>query len=89
VFKDFSVLAPTWLTIVLPGFALIAYLLSRLMNRRPARRAPVRVTGSGAKLAALAASARVRRLQSGRLSAYLLYMLIALIAALVLIPILH
>ena len=38
---------------------------------------------------ALAASARVRRLQSGRLSFYLLYMMIALISALALIPILR
>ena len=38
---------------------------------------------------ALAAAARVPRLQSGRLSAYLLYMLIALILALALIPILR
>jgi hydrogenase-4 component B len=38
---------------------------------------------------ALAANARIRRLQSGRLSTYLLYMLIALIGALALIPILH
>jgi hypothetical protein len=38
---------------------------------------------------ALAASARVRRLQSGQLSTYLLYMLISLILALALIPILH
>ena len=35
------------------------------------------------------ASARVRRLQSGRLSTYLLYMMIALILALALIPILR
>jgi hypothetical protein len=38
---------------------------------------------------ALAASGRVRRLQSGRLSTYLLYMMIALILALALIPVLH
>lgn len=35
---------------------------------------------------ALALSARVRRLQSGRLGAYLLYMLAALIVVLALIP---
>jgi hypothetical protein len=38
---------------------------------------------------ALAVSARVRRTQSGRLATYLLYMMIALIAALVLIPVLR
>ncbi|HEY5317849.1 MAG TPA: hypothetical protein VIJ20_07705, partial [Solirubrobacteraceae bacterium] len=40
-------------------------------------------------LAALGIAARVRALQSGRLSAYLLYMLIALIGALSLVPILR
>ncbi len=39
--------------------------------------------------ALLRASGAVRRLQSGRLSAYLLYLLLALLAALALIPILH
>lgn len=39
--------------------------------------------------AALGVAARVRSLQSGRLSAYLLYMLIALIGALSLVPILR
>jgi hypothetical protein len=38
---------------------------------------------------ALSVTARVRALQSGRLSAYLLYMLIALILALALVPILR
>ena len=38
---------------------------------------------------ALAAAALARRTQSGRLSSYLLYMLMALILALALIPILH
>ena len=38
---------------------------------------------------ALAIADRVRALQSGRLSAYLLYMLVALIVALSLVPILH
>lgn len=38
---------------------------------------------------ALAAAARVRRLQSGRLSFYLLYMLVSLLLALALIPILR
>jgi hydrogenase-4 component B len=149
VFASFSVLAPTWLMIVLPAYATIAILLARAGRGRPARRAPVWVTGSGAGLAAvqyrpsaysnpmrvilrgplgyrtelispagehpdqhpvlqrtvvlaidryiyrplaelaLAAAARVRRLQSGRLSSYLLYMLVALILALALIPILR
>jgi hydrogenase-4 component B len=147
VFKSFSVLAPTWLSIVLPAYAALALLLGWLVSgRRRARRAPVWVTGSGAELAAvqyrpssysnpirfvlrgilglrtrvvggeepdrlelestvvlavdrflyqplthlaLAASGRVRRLQSGRLSSYLLYMMIALISALALIPILR
>jgi hypothetical protein len=38
---------------------------------------------------ALTAESGVRRLQSGRLSFYLLYMLAALLLALALIPILH
>jgi len=147
VFQSFSVLAPTWLTIVLPSYAVLAALIGRqLGGRRGVRRAPVWVTGSAAELAAvqyrpsaysnplrvvlrgplgfrsnirtlpdgehteldtsvvlavdrylyqpltrgaLWASSRVRRFQSGRLSTYLLYMLIALILALALIPILH
>jgi formate hydrogenlyase subunit 3/multisubunit Na+/H+ antiporter MnhD subunit len=153
VFTNFSVLAPTWLSIVLPAYALLAILVvlaSRGRSVRPAvRRAPVWVTGSGAELAAvqyrpsaysnpmrvilrgplgyrtrlnesngcggssrltldtsvvlavdrflyapattlaLRISARVRAFQSGRLSAYLLYMLVALIVALSLVPILH
>jgi len=154
VFKEFSVLAPTWLSIVLPAYALLALLIvaatrGRSVRATPVRRAPVWVTGSGAELAAvqyrpsaysnpmrvilrgplgyrsrltvtdergegpeltletrvvpavdrflyapvaelaLAIAARVRALQSGRLSAYLLYMLLALIAALALIPILR
>lgn len=150
VFKEFSVLAPTWLTIVLPCYALLALLIGLATDRRRrARRAPVWVTGSGAQLAAvqyrpsaysnpmrvilrgplgfrsrlvpaaggnggaparletrvvlaidrflyrpsaaaaLAVAARVRAFQSGRLSAYLLYMLIALIVALSLVPILR
>lgn len=149
VFKEFSLLAPTWLSIVLPAFALLAGALVAVARRGPARRAPVWVTGSGADLArvqyrpsaysnpirvvlsgplgyrstlrpdageasqarlvletrvvlavdrflyapasriALAAAARTRRLQSGRLGAYLLYMLTALIVMLALIPILR
>ena len=149
VFANFSVLAPTWLMIVLPAYALLAILLATAVRAPTARRAPVWVTGSGAQLTAvqyrpsaysnpmriilrgplgyrsrlitpdatdhdqrptlqrtvvdaidhylyrppvelaLAASAQIRRLQSGRLSSYLLYMLISLILALALIPILH
>jgi len=150
VFKEFSVLAPTWLSIVLPAYALLALLVVRGSRRSSApRRAPVWVTGSGGDLAAvqyrpssysnplrvvlraplgyqtrlraateegphrpllletsvvlaidrflyrpvavlsLATAGRVRRFQSGRLSIYLLYMLVALIVALALIPILR
>jgi len=148
VFANFSVLAPTWLSVVLPSYALIAFAIARASGRRcGVRRAPVWVTGSGANLPAvqyrpsaysnpirvilraplgyrsrlidstggdgkatlqttvvfavdrflyrpltalaLTASAGVRRLQSGRLSIYLLYMMIALISALLLIPILR
>lgn len=156
VFREFAVLAPTWLMIVLPSYAVLALLIALLSaRRRGVRRAAVWVTGSGADLSAvqyrpsaysnpmrvilrgplgyrsrlvpnapenreppahtgaparlersvvlavdrflyapaaavaLAISARVRALQSGRLSAYLLYMLIALIVALSLVPILH
>ncbi len=154
VFKEFSVLAPTWLSIVLGAYALLALLIVRATRGRsvraaPVRRAPVWVTGSGAELSAvqyrpsaysnpmrvilrgplgyrtrlrstdaaeetsrlqldtkvvlaidrflyapvtalaLGVAERVRAFQSGRLSAYLLYMLIALIAALALVPILR
>jgi len=149
VFKEFSVLAPTWLAIVLPSYALLAFLVAFASDRRRrVRRAPVWVTGSGAALPAvqyrpsaysnpmrvilrgplgytsrlvnvrtatgqtrlildtrvvvaverflyrpveklaLAISDLVRATQSGRLSSYLLYMLVALIAALSLVPIL-
>ena len=149
VFKEFSVLAPTWLTIVLAAYALIAVLIARGSDRRRGvRRAPVWVTGSGAELPAvqyrpsaysnpmrvilrgplgyrsrlvaersadgwtrlilqtrvvfvierylyrpatklaLEIAERVRATQSGRLSSYLLYMLLALIVALSLVPIL-
>ena len=154
VFEEFSVLAPTWLSIVLPAYALLAVLTVRVTRGRsvrasPVRRAPVWVTGSAAELSAvqyrpsaysnpmrvilrgplgyrthliptgghnedgrltldtrvvvavdrflyapvarlaLGIAERVRALQSGRLSAYLLYMLIALIAALALVPVLR
>jgi formate hydrogenlyase subunit 3/multisubunit Na+/H+ antiporter MnhD subunit len=153
VFANFSVLAPTWLSIVLPAYALLALIVVRSTRGRAVRRAPVRraavwVTGSAAELAAvqyrpsaysnpmrvilraplgyrsrlltdapgtssgqitldtrvvlavdrflyapatalaLGIAARVRTLQSGRLSAYLLYILVALILALSLVPIL-
>lgn len=149
VFRDFSVLAPTWLTVVLPAYAIAGLLVAWSLRRSPARRAPVWVTGSGADVvavqyrpssysnpirvvlrgplgfrsalreeteggaagtlllqtrvidaterflyrplarAALAAAARVRRLQSGRLGDYLLYMLAVLILVLVLTPVLR
>jgi formate hydrogenlyase subunit 3/multisubunit Na+/H+ antiporter MnhD subunit len=156
VFKGFSVLAPTWLSIALPAYALLAIAAVRVMRgnsvrSRPVRRAPVWVTGSGAELAAvqyrpsaysnpmrvilrgplgfrtrlieedndgegggtrfrldtsvvlaidrfvyapatalvLRVAGRVRSIQSGHLSVYLLYMLIALILALSLVPILR
>ncbi len=149
VFTGFSVLAPTWLSIVLPAYALAAIALTRAGGAGRVRRAPVWVTGSGADLAvvqyrpsaysnpmrvilrgplgyrsrltpnpageaareftldtrvvlaidrflyapltalALRIAGRVRAFQSGRLSVYLLYMLIALVLALSLIPILH
>ena len=153
VFTNFSVLAPTWLSIVLPAYVLLGVLAvlatrGRKVRRAPTRRAPVWVTGSGAELdavqyrpsaysnpmrvilrgplgyrtrlvaaagdatgqltldtrvvlavdrflytpattLALRIAERVRAFQSGRLSAYLLYMLVALIVALSLVPILH
>jgi hydrogenase-4 component B len=150
VFADFSVLAPTWLCIVLPAYAVIACLVAFGADRRQrVRREPVWVTGSAAPLpavqyrpsaysnpmrvilrgplgyrsrllpsadgsaeahytldtsvvlvfdrylyaplikGALLIAAVVRRFQSGRLSAYLLYMLIALIVALSLVPVLR
>ena len=156
VFKGFSVLAPTWLSIALPAYALLAIAAVRVMRGNavrssPVRRAPVWVTGSGAELAAVQyrpsaysnpmrvilrgplgyrtrlieedndgeeggtrfrldtsvvlaidrfvyapatalvqrVASRVRSIQSGHLSVYLLYMLIALILALSLVPILR
>jgi hydrogenase-4 component B len=53
VFRDFSVLAPTWLSIVLPAYALLAAAFVYARLRPPIRRAPVWVTGSGAELAAV------------------------------------
>lgn len=150
VFRGFSVLAPTWLSIALPAYAVLAALVVRGMRGRGARgravrRAPVWVTGSGATLAevqyrpsaysnpmrvilrgplgyrtrlvpeapgrltldtrvvlaidrfvyapaarlVLAIAGVARAVQSGRLSAYLLYVLVALLAALTLVPILR
>ncbi|MGO9901085.1 MAG: proton-conducting transporter membrane subunit [Solirubrobacteraceae bacterium] len=148
VYANFSVLAPTWLSIVLPAYALLAFAIARAVGKRRVRRAPVWLTGSGADLAAvqyrpgaysnpmrvvlrgplgtrtrlttntdeqassavletgmvlavdrflykpltnlaLAGNALVRRLQSGRLSTYLLYLMLVLILALALIPILR
>lgn len=154
VFTGFSVLAPTWLSIVLPAYAVLGMVIVRATRGRearvaPVRRAPVWVTGSAAELAAvqyrpsaysnpmrvilrgplgfrsalraggeegaperltldtrvvlavdrfvygptaalaLRIAGRVRALQSGKLSSYLLYMLIALIVALSLVPILR
>jgi hydrogenase-4 component B len=153
VFTGFAVLDPTWLSVTLPAYAILAFAVVRLtrgasVRARPVRREPVWVTGSGAELTAvqyrpsaysnpmrvilrgplgfrtavidepgepapqrrvetrvvlaidrflyLPAAAVVqwgarytRAIQSGRLSAYLLYMLIALIVSLSLIPILR
>lgn len=144
VFQDFSVLAPTWLSVVIPAYAVLAGVFVWRAMRPPVRRAPVWVTGSGADLTAaqyrpssysnpirvvlrgplgfrsalqrrdgrliletrvvlaidqhlyrplaagaLALSAWTRRTQSGRLGAYLLYMLGALIVILVLVPVLR
>jgi hydrogenase-4 component B len=150
VFPHFSVLAPTWLYLVIPSYALLAGTIAGCTRRRSPRRAPVWVTGSAIALrevqyrpsaysnplrvvlagllgyrsslrpadddggpgrtlvletrvvlaidrylyrplagAALALAGRVRATQSGRLTNYLLYMLGALIAVLILIPILR
>jgi hydrogenase-4 component B len=154
VFAGFSVLAPTWLSIVLPAYALIAGIIVWAARgpgdgMQRVRRAPVWVTGSGADLAAvqyrpsaysnpmrvilraplgfrsrvlerrdadggaelildtrvvlavdrfvyaplsraaLWIASAIRRTQSGRLSHYLLYMLVALVVALSLVPILR
>lgn len=151
VFRHFSVLAPTWLYLVVPSYALLAATIGWRACRRTPRRAPVWVTGSQVELrevqyrpsaysnplrvvlagllgyrsslraadndrgglaralvletrivlaidrflyrpiaaAALALSDRVRATQSGRLTNYLLYMLGAVVAVLILIPILR
>lgn len=144
VFADFSVLAPTWLALVLTAFTAIGCAVAWRARRGPARRAGVWITGSGAALdavqyrpaaysnpvrvvlsgilgfssrlrrnggnlvlerrvmlaldshlydrvaaVALVLAANVRRLQSGRLSSYLLYLLVVLIVTLVLVPVLR
>jgi hydrogenase-4 component B len=148
VFPKFSVLAPTWLSIVLPTYALLTALLVRTLLRPRVRRAPIWLSGTAPPIAAvqytpaaysnplrvvlrglyglrrrliadpdartpeaatlrletrvvppfeqflygplatgaLRLSAFARRLQSGRLGAYLLYMLLVLIVVLALIP---
>jgi len=148
VFPKFSVLAPTWLSIVLPTYALLTALLVRALLRPHVRRAPVWLSGTAPPIAAVqytpaaysnplrvvlrglyglqrqliadpdartpeAATLRLetrvvppfeqflygplatgalrlstfaRRLQSGRLGAYLLYMLLVLIVVLALVP---
>jgi hydrogenase-4 component B len=53
VFANFSVLAPTWLMIVIPAYATLALLLASAGRTRHARRAPVWITGSGAELSAV------------------------------------
>jgi hydrogenase-4 component B len=153
VFKGFSVLDPTWLSVTLAAYAALAVIVVRItrggsVRSQPVRREPVWVTGSGADLTAVQyrpsaysnpmrvilrgplgyrtqlvehgdsadrrltrdtrvvlavdrffyvpaarlvvwAASRVRATQSGRLSTYLLYMLVALILALSLVPILR
>jgi hydrogenase-4 component B len=51
VFGGFSVLAPTWLALVLPACALLAAGYTRVRLRPTVRRAPVWVAGSDAPLA--------------------------------------
>jgi hydrogenase-4 component B len=149
VYAGFSVLAPTWLSLVLPAYAVVAASAVVLVLRPNVRRAPVWVSGSSPPPATyqytpagysnpirvvlrglygfrrqvvasdvddaastLTLHTRVvpvferrlyqpltrgvlwlsdgaRRFQSGRLSAYLLYILIVLLAALALFPALN
>jgi hydrogenase-4 component B len=148
VYEKFSVLAPTWLAVVLPAYAVLTGALAWMLLRPPLRRAPVWVSGTapamslvqytpagysnpvrvvlrglygfrrtlktkpGARASAradlvletrvtaafeqflyrplsdvaLRSSFHARRLQSGRLGAYLLYMLVVLLVVLALIP---
>jgi hydrogenase-4 component B len=147
VYKNFSVLAPTWLALALVAFAATAALLVRTFLRTPVRRAPAWLSGTAPDLdavqytpdsyanpirvvlasaygfkrtlepaapgsqtrtlrtrvvpafehylyrpligGALRLAGQTRRLQSGRLGIYLLYLLIVLIATLALIPALN
>ena len=151
VYEKFSVLAPTWLAVVLPAYALISALLVWALLRPRVRSAPVWVSGTAVDLSivqytpsaysnpvrvvlrglygfarrlapdpprrvgetpaltletrvvpafehylydpvvtvSLWVSRQARRLQSGRLSAYLLYMLVALLIVLAIIPLLR
>lgn len=142
VYEKFSVLAPTWLAVVLSAYVLLTAAAVRALLRPPVRRAPVWLSGAAPDAAlvqytpaaysnpvrvvlrrlygfqrvlrpageaglvletrfvpafehylyrpltaaSLWLSAQARRLQSGRLSAYLLYMLLALLVVLALIP---
>jgi hydrogenase-4 component B len=150
VYRDFSVLAPTWLALAIPAFVTATVVLVRLILRPPVRRAPSWVSGTASEIAAvqytpdsyanpirvvlsaaygfkrelepapsggtssgdghkrvlrtrvvpafedylyrpltvaaLRLSGQARRLQSGRLGVYLLYILVVLVAALALIP---
>lgn len=151
VYERFSVLAPTWLAVVLPGYVLLTGALVWALLPPPARRAPVWLCGSAVAppivqytpaaysnpirvvlrglygfarrvqpraapragaipdrvldtrivpafehylygpltSGALWLSGQARRLQSGRLGAYLVYMLAVLLLVLALIPMLR
>jgi hypothetical protein len=152
VYRNFSVLAPTWLAAGLLTFAIVSALLVKLVLHPPVRHAPVWLSGTAPGVAlvqytpdsyanpirvvlssvyrfrrtlepvegdagardehrlalrtsitpafeaylygplthtGLRLSAFARRLQSGRLGIYLLYVLVVLIVALALIPALH
>jgi formate hydrogenlyase subunit 3/multisubunit Na+/H+ antiporter MnhD subunit len=147
VYADFSVLAPTWLAVVLVGYAVVAAGAAATRLRTPARRAPIWVCGTAPEPAiyqytpagysnpirvvlrglygfrrelvpggdahstrtlrthvvplfeqrlyrpviasTLWLSTQARRIQSGRLSTYLLYVLLVLLIALALIPTVH
>jgi hydrogenase-4 component B len=146
VYRNFSVLAPTWLALGIPAFLVAAAVLVRVLLRPQVRRAPVWLSGTApgvasvqytpeayanpirvvlarwyglrrtlepasadpddprrvvrtrvvpafedylyrpVELASLWLAGQARRLQSGRLSWYLLYVLAVLIAVLALIP---
>jgi hydrogenase-4 component B len=141
VYRNFSVLSPTWLALGIPTFIIAAAVLVRIVLRPAVRRAPVWVSGTAADIATvqytpdayanpirvvlaglygfrrfasspgppktittmvvpafetyiyrpvaatvLWLSGHARRLQSGRLSVYLLYVLVVLLVILALIP---